>query len=405
MDPLQTKKTSRAYLWSTLFNAPFWALYGLLSFILYKDLHATAWQLSLFIALKPVVSLFSVYWSAFVNQREDRLRGNVIYACLIGRAPFFFFPWIDSPWFIIIASALYMMMTRGVIPAWMELLKRHLPENKREHLLSSAQTISYLLGVLLPFGFGYWMDIEPGFWRYLFPIAAFISCLGVLFQMKLPYVAKNSKNIAPLTLIEGLKKPWGNAYALLKRHPQFWRFQIGFALGGGGLMLMQPALPLFFVQDIQLSYTELAFALSACKGIGFALTSRSWAKIIGKFSLFTISTWVTLLATLFPLVLLLCTKHITYIYLAYGIYGAMQAGSELSWHLSGPLFAKENESSNFSSVNVLMVGLRGCIAPFLGSYLLTQLSATSVLLCAGTLTFIGSIYMAKQAKNEKISVI
>ena len=50
-------------------------------------------------------------------------------------------------------------------------------------------------------------------------------------------------------------------------------------------------------------------------------------------------------------------------YAAYTMFGIMQAGSTLSWHLSGPIFSKEKDSTLFSGVSVAMVGLRGCIFP------------------------------------------
>ena len=43
--------------------------------------------------------------------------------------------------------------------------------------------------------------------------------------------------------------------------------------------------------------------------------------------------------------------------------------SEIVWHLSALHFAKNEDSSLFSGVNVLMVGIRGMIAPAFGSLL------------------------------------
>ena len=43
----------------------------------------------------------------------------------------------------------------------------------------------------------------------------------------------------------------------------------------------------------------------------------------------------------------------------------MQAGSELSWNMSGPLFSKQEESSSYTSVNIVTAGIRGlhCASP------------------------------------------
>lgn len=59
-------------------------------------------------------------------------------------------------------------------------------------------------------------------------------------------------------------------------------------------MVMQPALPAFFLGELNLSYTTLAIALAACKGIGFIFTSRLWAGLLDKLNIFRFSLHVTL---------------------------------------------------------------------------------------------------------------
>ncbi|NGX60289.1 MAG: hypothetical protein KR126chlam3_01460 [Chlamydiae bacterium] len=367
-------------------------MYALLLFILSKDLGATPLQITALIALKPIVSLFSPYWSALVHKRPDRLRSNVILASFIGHAPFFFFPWIKNPWFLIGAGALFLMMKRGVIPSWMELLKRNLPERKRGRTFSYGSILSYLGGAILPIFFGMWMDNDEAAWRLLFPLTSFLSLAGTLFLLRIPTIQAPLEK-TPFDLKATLIHPWKTAFHLFKTRPDFTQYQIGFMLGGSGLMVMQPALPAFFIGELGLSYTTLAIALATCKGIGFALTSQIWAKWFSRINIFRFSSLVTILAALFPLTLILAKFQIPWIYAAYLIYGVMQAGSELSWHLSGPIFSGKDDSSSYSSVNVVTVGLRGLIAPFCGSLLCMQFSPTPVLLLGGLLCLFASLQL------------
>jgi len=367
-------------------------MYALLLFILSKDLNATPLQITALIALKPIVSLFSPYWSALVHKRPDRLRSNVIFASIIGHAPFFLFPWVQSPWFLVAAGAVFIMMKRGVIPSWMELLKRNLPAGKLQKIFSYGSILSYLGGGLLPILFGIWMDANPSAWRLLFPLTSLLSLSGTLFLLRIPTTKAPLEKI-PFNLKAALIRPWKNALHLFKTRPDFTRYQIGFMLGGGGLMIMQPALPAFFIGELSLSYTTLAIALAACKGIGFTLTSRLWAGLLNKLNIFRFSSHVTILAALFPLTLLLAKYQPSWVFAAYLIYGVMQAGSELSWHLSGPLFAKSEDSSPYSSVNVVTVGLRGLIAPFCGALLCESFGPTPVLLLGGALSLAAALQL------------
>lgn len=386
-------KTGRAYLWTSILEAPFWGIYTLLIFILSKDLHASPLQIAIFISLRPVVSIFSIYWSNFVHERPDRLRINLIAAALIGFLPIFFFPFISSPWFFIGAGALYMMLKRGIIPAWMEILKLNMPHPRRKRIVSSASAISYVAGAILPLIFAPLMDASPGIWRMLFPIAAMLSLCGMYFQWRIPIDTETIKTIKkpkyhPL-------KPWKDAWNLCMSRKDFFTFQIGFMFGGGGLMIMQPALQSFFVDSLNLSYTTLAIAIALCKGIGFALTSRMWAHLMGKMNIFRLCAIVTVFAALFPVILLLGKFNLSWIYAAFLIYGVMQAGSELSWHMSGPIFAKEEDSSRFSSVNVMSVGIRGLFAPLLGMLLCTSFGSPTALLIGGGLCLLATAHLTR----------
>ena len=400
-----SSRTRSAFMWTHILNTPFWAIYCMLPFILHKDLHATAWQITILIALKPSVSLFSLYWSAYVNKRPDRLVSSVIWAGFLGHLPFFLFPWMENPWFFVASSAIYMLLNRGIIPAWMEILKLNIPASMRQRVFAYSSTLWYLGSALFPFVFGWLLDDYFQAWRWIFPITALLSLSAVLLQLRIPIkLEKIQISQEPATLSNHVIHPWKSVWQLLKQRPDFSKFQIGFMLGGSGLIVMQPAFPTFFMDILHLSYTELGVAMTLCKGIGYALSSMLWAQWMDRVNIFRFTRLVTFCAALFPLGLLTAQIYEFWIYIAYLMYGVMQAGSELSWKLSGPIFAKEDDSSLFSSVNVLSVGIRGCVAPFVGSLMCFGGNATSVLLLGFVLCILATIHLSfcsRKAQEEK----
>lgn len=365
---MESRAIQKAYIWSVILSTPIWAMYMLLPFIVYKDLHASALQVTAMITLKPLVSLFSLYWSSRVHSRKDRLKANVAWANVLGRLPFIFFPFVNEPWFFVAAFGFFMLMARGVTPAWMEILKLYLPKDRIKKVFAYSQSFYYLIGGILPLFFGWVMDHSFQAWRWLFPLVALLSLIPIYFQLKMPLPTER-KDEKRESLWTSLSGPWKRAFQLLSSRRDFLLFQVGFMFGGAGLMVMQPALPRFFMDQLGLSYTELAAALTLCKGIGFAMSSRFWAGLLSRHNLYRFSAGVTALAFTFPLFLALSPWNLMWIYVAYLVYGVMQAGSELSWNLSGPLFARDQDSSVFTSVNVCTVGIRGCIAPPIGSLL------------------------------------
>jgi hypothetical protein len=88
--------------------------------------------------------------------------------------------------------------------------------------------------------------------------------------------------------------------------------------------------------------------------------------------------------------------HLIWLYLAYIIYGVMQAGSELSWNLSGPVFANREDSTLYSGVNLIAGGLRGCFAPAFGLMMSSLFSPAFSLVVGGVFCLIasGSLFLS-----------
>ncbi len=399
---LVMRRTHRAYVWTRVLDTPFWGLFNLIPFILYKDLHATPFQLALLTTLKPLVSILSSYWSTRVHQTPGHLVPSIIYGRWIAYLPFLAFPFIHTSWYLIICFGLFMFLQLGMMPAWMELLKQNMPDQARGKVFSYTQAFGYLGGGLLPFALGWVLDAWLEAWHWMFPIAALIASSSYLWQRSILVNAgktsrKESTPSHPLLL------PWKNAWDLLRNRPDFAKFQIGFMLIGSGLMIIQPALPVFFVDRLHLSYVEIGVAITLCKGIGFACSSPLWVNWIQRVNFFHFGAIIAALAALFPLLLVAAQSQIVWLYIAYLTYGLMQSGNELSWNLSGPLFSKQEDSSPFSSVNVIAVGVRGMFIPSIGAFCLAQFGSYTVLASCGILCLLASLRMTLYS-NQVVSV-
>lgn len=398
-------KTRSAYLWANLLTTPFWVVFNMLPFILYKDLHATPLQIAILVTLKPTVSLFSGYWSASVNKRKDKLVANLIWARILSHLPFFCFPFIENVWFYIAAFGFYMSLYRGVVPAWMEILKLNIPTQGREKVFVWGSFLGYAGNALLPFALGTILDDYTMAWRWIFPCTAIVSLSATFFKWRIPIVSSSEQfeENTQKTWKEVLAQPWKQAFDLLNHRRDFFRYQIGFMLGGGGIMLIQPALPSYFVDTLSLSYTEMAIALTLCKGIGFAVTSPLWTAYMNKMNIFRLSSYPPLCICMFAICLAAAPFNVYWVYAAYIFYGFMQAGSEMTWHLSGPTFAGHEDSTVYSSVNVLAVGVRGCVIPPLGSLISAVANPLVAILAGGSVCFAAHRYLSLQSEPSLLS--
>jgi MFS family permease len=390
--------------WTNLLNEPLFTLYGFLSFILYKDLGASAFAISLLTMLKPVVTILSFYWSAGLKGRGSRLKGNVIWAGLWMRAPFLLCPWIDEPWYVILAAVNYMFFFRAGIPGWMEILKRNMPEGGRERAFSWSAALGYAEGVILSIAMGALLDRDPSMWKGFFFASAAIGLLSLAVQGRMKVEGEEKVEPERISVKELIVRPWRDSWQLMRDRPDFSKFQWGFMLCGFGIMLIQPALTLFAVDWLGISYLEMAAAISIAKGLGFALSSPIWARWFERVPILRMSGAVFLSVGLFPILLALSPMNIWWLYIAYFWYGVGQGGSHLVWNLSGPIFAGKEDSSRYTGVNVAMAGLRGAVGPGLGGWLTVVWGPIEVLCLGGLLCFWSGGWLFRVKSKKSLSV-
>ena len=396
---------TKSFLYSqAILHEPLASLYPLLAFILAKSLGAGIFQIVLFTMLKPVSSIFSFYWSELVSQNRHTLKTNLLGAGLLARLPFLFAIFTDSVWAIIAGSTVYMLFARAAIPAWMEMLKLNLPKKVRERVFSVSSALGYTEGALIAIALGSLLDNNFLIWRYLFAGALVLGIVGVIVQVCMPIrereVKQPKQSLPKLNFKEAIIRPWTDCYRLMKTRGDFRRFQWAFMVGGFGLMIIQPVIPIFFAETLKISYRDLMIAYSICKALGFVLSSGLWARAMSKVSIGSFTSFVLIGFAIYPLVIILGLFSVNWIFVAYLIYGVAQAGSHLIWHLSGPIFACDEESSRFSGVNIMMVGLRGTIGPPLGSLSAMVFGPVAILVTSSLLCLTGTLSMLYRSPKQ-----
>lgn len=397
-------KTRFALLWMHLANEPFVALFTLLGFILRKDLGASTFQLSVLAITSPVLAFFSFYWSSTLTRHKEKLLPNLIGAWILGRLPFLFFPWFNNVWYLIFAAAVYQLFYRAGTPALMEILKQNIEKKTRESLFSTVYVVSFIESILLGLFVGKFLDFHANAWKLLLVTSALLSISSVIFQQRIPILAQSPDTKTPPSTGNGLIQPWKDCLYLMKTYPEFATFQWGFMIGGFGLMLINPALIIYYAETLCLSHENLTTARYICMGFGVLLSTVLWRKAIAHSSVSKLTLLILVGFGLFPLLLLCAKTQFVFLYIAFLLYGVVQAGSHLLWHLSGTLFASEEESSSkYTGTNVLMVGIRGLIGPLLGGILTATFGPMIVLTLGALICLSGAVFMLRSRLRKKVS--
>lgn len=404
MFALTHKTISPVYYLTKIFSGPLEAIYTLLIFILSNELGATPFQLILIAATKPLVSLFAFQASFYITKKSHNIRFYLVFFNCAQCLPCFLFPFIENIWFFIASYVAFMIALRSIYPAWTEIFKSHLSFSQMSPIISIGSSINFLMTTIVPLFLSFWMDHQQHIWKWLFLFLGsfhlFNVCLLLLFNFNThekPYKKKLNK---PLT---NLISDWKEGLQLVQNEQPFFKYLILFFLGGAGLVALQPVLPIYFKENLHLSYIQLTLAISLCKGLTFMISSPLWARLVNKISLFSLNALINLFSCFFIIFLYLSNLSINSIFIAYLFYGIVHAGSEMSFNMSAPIFSKERETFLFSRLNLFFLGIRGCICPFIGQVVYSYSNFFGIFIFALAFTLISIFYAQSLDRNYKFN--
>lgn len=395
---LQRSSTKHALFVTHLLAEPFVALFALISILLAKELHATPLQIAILTMLRPTVALLSFYWSA-ISHYHGNLKTSVMWATALSVTPFIFTPITTNVWYFIFAAGCYSLFARASVPAMMEILKQNVGE-ERQKLYSQVSTLSYLVGIICALSFGSLLDKNPALWTTLFSGAALLHLLPLRAQSNIIVASYQEGPPKYSSLLPHLTNPWKESYRLMQENRGFRIFQMGFFVAGFGLMFATPAIP-FYLNSLSISFTELFVAFTVLKGFGFITTTHIWSKRLNVETLSQVSIAVFAGFALYLFTLLCYPLAPLNVLLAYLVYGVAQAGSHLVWNLSGTLFSEKKSSAPYTAVNVLLVGVRGMIAPPLGGLFANLFGPTSAIIVGLLFCFSGALLVQKAVKGNQ----
>ncbi len=396
------KETKRILFTSNLLQEPFIALNLMLDVVLALHFGATALQIAILTTLRPLLAVCAFYWGSYLHYKPEKLRLSLVSATALATCFFLFAPWADSIWYYIFAESCFILFQRAAQPAQMEIVKTNLAKGIREQVFSQALSVSHASGMILGPLLCIFLKENPTMWKELFACTAlfYIASSWVKSRFR---VDELSKPVGPdiTSVKEAVIGPWKESWKLLKQNKLFLQFQLGFFIAGSGLMFAKPSIP-GYLRDINLSFSEIFLLFTLLEGLGFILTAGAWAKFLERSGIHKTSVFVAICFSLQPLFLIMPVGTASFAFLAYFFYGAAQAGSKLVWNLSGPLLCGNDSSSQYTSVNILAIGIRGAFVPLLGATFTHLFSSEATLAVSFCLLIAGGFYLFKVSASKEV---
>lgn len=378
--------TLKMLLMCTVFTGILQAVWIVFPEILRNTLQAEKIFIVVVTLMWPMGQLFAAYWGAYLDGKPDK-RKTLIFSGLFGRLPLVF-----GAFFSTVEPLIFFLMFAVITnPAILASQHGYVQSNFRKEIrgkiysyIASGTTLSCLLHALL---FGVLMDYNSQNYRLIIVFAGLAGFIEAILMSRIKpntYLMAVYKKIQgqKLSLNEKLFKPWKDLIQLFRADREFFRFEMNFMVYGLGFMIMQPFITLFLVNDLQLTYTQIGLSKGTILQTSMILLFPLVGRLFDKKNPVFFGSFVFLAISVFPAMMMitgsLSLEHPEYmVYLSYFLLSFGWSGLTLVWNLGSMFFANKYDVSRYTGTHVVMVGVRGTIAFFIGILFIERISTFS----------------------------
>ncbi|MDZ4182027.1 MAG: MFS transporter [Candidatus Cloacimonadaceae bacterium] len=382
-------RTAILLLVAALFNGVVQSLNQTQDIIARKALLAQDWQLMLMTMIWPISNFFSIWWGRVFEKSCHKSRYFLI-AGIIGRLTLVYAIWLSTMNEYLVLLGLVFSANSLLIPAQNSIYQKNIDVSRRAKVYGYTISLGMLVSVVVTFFGGRLLDIHEQSFRWILlgtGLCGFASC-AVLSLIRI----QEHEDFVRCEKVEWRKTlfdPIQRTLTLLKVNKPFAAFERSYSIYGMGFIMMQPIIPIYLVDKLQLSYTANFMAKGVLSQMGLLLLSPMIGRIHDRMHPFKFISRSFALLMVVPLHFVLSSLWqgsslipVIIVFVAYLIFGIAMAAVNISWNMSSIFFAGKEDASMYQSVHVTMTGIRGLIAPVLGFTLLKVFNLTTVFVVA-----------------------
>lgn len=307
---------------------------------------------------------------------------------------------VIGSWVFAMLIILVRAFAAGIVTVRSTIWRYNYPRHLRGQIVARINMIATAVLALTTFLGARWLDANPNAYVWLYLIAAAMGLVGVwqfshirvrreramlreahLLTARPESLAQteetNVLNYAP-RIHHGLVTTVKRAFGVLKQDRRFREYQRWQMIAGFSFMMLQP--PLVFLvsrelTDPQKDYTLATVVLQIIPLVTTILTLPLWAPLFDRvmISKFRVIQGVCWLAAQSTILLGAYWMSLPTIIVAQVLIGLSIAAGNLVWNLGHNEFATPENSGDYMAVHVMLTGLRGFVAPFVGVYLFEYL--------------------------------
>lgn len=352
------------------------------------QLGALEWEIGLLVAAPFIGQIFTIYWGHLCQNKTRKLPFIVAPGvfCRLLIIPLAF---MNNATFFISLVFLHHLIGAIAFPAFTGLTQKMYPLTVRGRLMGMVRFVYGLFHVLSTAVAGLLID-GLGFSK-VFIIAAVIGMMGSLYfsRIKEP-LEKNNKGLCR-------KFSFKVSLNLLLNRKEFALFIAGVSFIELGNMMVQPALPLYWINVLGLTSSQVGQISIFTMGFWF-LSAPLWGSIIDKTRPIISVYGSVVFYALIPLIYL-SEPQFYLVLVAASCLGLGMAGYEAGWSNHLMRLGREN-STSYVGLYLSLTGLRGLIAPFAGAFILAKWGREAAFITPFIIIILAFIFLIVADRKE-----
>jgi MFS family permease len=408
LSPIEKNSTYLLFV-AALFNGVVQSLNQTQDIIARKALHAQDWQLMLMTMIWPISNFLSIWWGRIFEKSRHKSRYFLL-AGIVGRLSMVYAIWLVSMNEYMVLLGLVFSANSLLIPAQNSIYQKNINVSHRAKVFGYTISLGMFVSIVFTFFAGRMLDINEQSFRWILVITGFcgfVSC-AVLSLIRIQEPLGQNDHTRQ-SMRHHLLDPIKRTLSLLKENKPFAAFERSFSIYGMGFIMMQPVIPIYLVDKLNLSYTNNFLAKGVLSQVGLLLLSPLIGKIHDRMHPFKFISRSFALLMVFPLLFVVSSLWagesiipVVIVFIAYFIFGVAMTAVNVSWNMSSIYFAGKEDASMYQSVHVTMTGIRGLVAPMLGLALLRLFNITAVFVVAACFLGWAAIISYRDFKRLKV---
>ena len=392
--------TLRSYLIGMFFQGIWWSGYLLFPFVLAKSLHGSGGLVTLSVTMDTAGMLLALYWGHLMA-RGGRRRW-LFWGGIGGRLVMLMALFVNSALQFVLLLAIVYFFTSLVYPAQNGIFQANFHPSRQGRFFGYGALVQHVTAAMASLLIGRFLDINPDYFRLLYPLIGIAGFIYLLILSLVPRQATDESDEAqvdrvsifklpPLPiggfslrrLFNALAEPFRDAVRTYRGDRGFFWYEINFMLYGMAFMMLSPVVPLYFTDELNLSYEQISAARVLIASLGVAALGPLMGRFMDRFHPVRLCILSFAIVAFYPVALAVAgLQHVfspvIMAYMAFAIYSMGMSGINVTWNVGSISFAPSGQGGYYQGIHVAMVGVRGVVGPLTGFIVLRLLGYQQV---------------------------